>query len=144
NDLIVQEILLAKAKTLKLDVPQSELDAAYQDAQKNLPADAFQQEVTRRGLSAADMREGLRREMLTQKVIDQEVGAKIAVTDQEITDFFNANRAQFNLPEEAYHIAQIVITPVRDPQLANATGDDATTPAAATAKVQMLMERLKA
>ena len=36
------------------------------------------------------------------------------------------------------------MTPVREPQVANATGDDATTPQAAAAKVQMLMERLKA
>ena len=90
------------------------------------------------------MREGLRRELLTQKVIEQEVGSKVAVTDQEVSDFFNANRAQFNVPEEGYHLAQIVVTPVRDPQLANRTGDDAATPQAAEAKVQMLMERLKA
>jgi peptidyl-prolyl cis-trans isomerase SurA len=37
-----------------------------------------------------------------------------------------------------------VITPVRDPQVVNRTGDDATTPEAATAKVEMLMGRLKA
>jgi parvulin-like peptidyl-prolyl isomerase len=37
-----------------------------------------------------------------------------------------------------------VITPVREPQLVNGTGDDATTPEAAAAKVKMLMERLKA
>jgi peptidyl-prolyl cis-trans isomerase SurA len=40
-------------------------------------------------------------------------------------------------------VAQIVVTPVRDPQLANRSGDDAGTPEAATAKVAMLMERLK-
>src|SRR5204863_6908199 len=45
--------------------------------------------------------------------------------------------------EESYRIAQIVVTPVRDPQISNSTGDDATTPQAAAAKVQMLMERLK-
>jgi peptidyl-prolyl cis-trans isomerase SurA len=90
------------------------------------------------------MREGVRRELLAQKVIAQEVGSKIAVTDQEVTDFFNANRAQFNVAEEAYHIAQIVVTPVRDQQVANGTGDDAATPEAAAAKVRMLMERLKA
>ena len=36
------------------------------------------------------------------------------------------------------------MTPVRDPQVANGTGDDAATPQAAAAKMQMLMERLKA
>jgi peptidyl-prolyl cis-trans isomerase SurA len=143
NDMIVQEILLAKARALNLDVPQSELDTAFENAKKNIPDAEFQQELTARNVTAADMREGLRRELLTQKVIQQEVGAKIAVTDQEITDFFNANRAQFNLAEEAYHLAQIVVTPVRDAQPANATGDDATTPEAAAAKVRMLMERLK-
>ena len=33
----------------------------------------FQQELVQRGLTAADMREGLRRELLAQKVIEQEV-----------------------------------------------------------------------
>ena len=143
NDFIVQDILLAKAAELKLAVTDAELDAAYNDAKKNISDDAFQQEVTRRGLTAADMREGLRRELLSQKVIAQEVGSKITVTDKDVSDFFTANRAQFNLPEEAYHIAQIVVTPVRDGQVANRTGDDATTPQAAAAKVAMLMERLK-
>lgn len=144
NDMIVQHILLEKAAALKLDVAQKDLDAAYDNAKKNLTEDAFQQELKRRSLSAEDMREGLRRELLTQKVIEQEVGSKISVTDKEITDFFTANRAQFNVAEESYHIAQIVVTPVRDQQLANGTGDDATTPQAAAAKVRMLRERLKA
>jgi peptidyl-prolyl cis-trans isomerase SurA len=144
NDLIVQDILLAKAAALKLEVSPSELDTAYANAKKNLTDDAFRQELSRRNLTAEDMREGLRRQLLTEKVVDQEVGSKITVSEKEVTDFFTANRAQFNVAEEAYHIAQIVVTPVREPQLANATGDDAATPQAAAAKVRMLMERLKA
>jgi peptidyl-prolyl cis-trans isomerase SurA len=144
NDLIVQQILLAKAAALKVEVPQSELDTAYTNAKKNLSDEAFQQELARRHLSADDMREGLHRELVTQKVLEQEVGSKVTVGDKEVTDFFNANRAQFNVPEDSYRIAQIVVTPVRDQQIANGTGDDATTPEAAVAKVRMLMERLKA
>jgi peptidyl-prolyl cis-trans isomerase SurA len=144
DSLILQEILLAKARTLNLSVPATELDSAYADAKKNIPDETFQQELKQRGLTPEDMREGLRRELLSQKVIDQEVGSKIAVTDKEITDFFNANRSQFNVAEESYHLAQIIVTPVRDAQLTNSSGDDAATPQAAAAKVQMLMERLKA
>jgi parvulin-like peptidyl-prolyl isomerase len=66
----------------------------------------------------------------------------VNVSDQT-SPTFNANRAQFNRPEEAYRIAQIAITPVRDPQIANRSGDDATTPQEAAQKAQMLMERLK-
>jgi peptidyl-prolyl cis-trans isomerase SurA len=144
NDLIVQEILLARARALKIELPESELDAAYADARKNMPDEAYQQELTRRNLTAANMREGLRREVLTQKVIEREVTSKVAVTEQEITAFFNANRSQFNLAEESYHIAQIVVTPGRDAQVTNRARDDASTPEAATAKTRMLMGRLKA
>jgi len=144
NDMIVQDLLLAKAATLKLEVPESELETAYGNAKKNISDAEFQQEVSRRGLTPAEIRDGLRRELLTEKVINQEVVSKITVSDQEVSDFFNANRAQFNVAEESYHVAQIVVTPVRDARITNRTGDDAATPQAAVAKIQMLMERLKA
>jgi peptidyl-prolyl cis-trans isomerase SurA len=143
NELIIQDVLLAKAKSLKIEVPDSELDTAYADGRKNIPEETFTQELNRRNLTAADMREGLRRDMLAQKVIEREVLSKISITDQDINAFHAANRAQFNRPEDTYRIAQIVVTPVRDQQIGNRTGDDATTPQEAGAKAQMLMERLK-
>src|SRR5262245_18296376 len=144
EELIAEEILLAKARAQKIEVPESEVETAYGNAKKNIPDEQFQQELSRRNLTVSDMRDGLRRQLLAQKVIERDVTSKVAVTEQQITDFFNANRAQFNLPEDAFHLAQIVVTPVRDPQIANRTGDDATTPQAAAQKVSMLMERLKA
>jgi peptidyl-prolyl cis-trans isomerase SurA len=144
TDLIVQEILVEKARALKLDVPQAELDTAYTNAKKNISDEAFEEELKRRSLTAADMRDGLRRELLMQKVLEHEIGSKIVVSDREVSDYFDANRAQFNVAEEAYHIAQLVITPVREAQTTNQSGDDAATPQAAVAKVRMLMDRLKA
>jgi peptidyl-prolyl cis-trans isomerase SurA len=143
DDMIVETILVSRADQLKVTVPESDVDAALADAKKNIPDADFQQELTKRNLTEADMRESLRRQLIANKVIQQEVAGKITVTDQEVTSFFDANRAQFNLAEDAYHLAQIVVTPVREPQPANRTGDDAATPQAAAAKVQMVMERLK-
>jgi peptidyl-prolyl cis-trans isomerase SurA len=143
NELILQDILIAKAQALKIDVPQSELDAAFNERKQNLTDEQFQQELKKRNLSADDMREGLRRELLSKKLIDQEVVSKIAVSDQEVTDFYNANRAQFTVPEESYRLAQIVVTPERSAQPTNRTGNDATTAQEAAFKVRMIMERLK-
>jgi peptidyl-prolyl cis-trans isomerase SurA len=143
NDLIVQDLLLAKAGVLNVEVAESELEDAYKKAKENIADEAFQQELTKRGLTPADMREGLRRELLAQKVVEREVGSKIAVTEKEVNDFFLANRSQFNIAEEAYHIAQIVVTPVAEPPGVSTAADDATSPQAAAAKVQMLMEKLK-
>jgi peptidyl-prolyl cis-trans isomerase SurA len=144
DQVITQNILLAKANELKIVLPESELDAAFNDGKKNMPDEAFNKELSARQLTAADVREGLRRDLLARKVIEQEVTSKVTVTDQDIERFFQANKAQFNLPEEAFHLAQIVVTPIKDTGLNNRTGDDATTVQAAAAKVQMLMERLKA
>jgi parvulin-like peptidyl-prolyl isomerase len=144
DDRIVEELLVAQAGTLKIEVPQAELDTAESNAKKDIPADAYEQELKQRNLTAADMRDGLRRQLVVQKVIQQEVGDKVAVSDQEIADFFNANRAQFNLAEESYRLAQIVVTPVREAQAVNRTGNDASTAQEAGAKVQMLMQQLKA
>jgi parvulin-like peptidyl-prolyl isomerase len=140
---ITGDILLAKAKELNVDVPQTELDAAFNDAKNNVADDAFNKELAARNLTAADVREQLRRDLVARKLIDREVTAKISVTDKDIADFFEANKAQFNLNEDAFHIAQIIVTAGKDSEINNRTGDDATTPQAAAAKVQMLMERLK-
>jgi peptidyl-prolyl cis-trans isomerase SurA len=141
---IIEDIILAKARELKIELPDSELDAAFNDQKKGIGDDAFNKELATRKLTAADVRESLRRDLTTRKVFDKEVTSKIAVTDKDINDFFQANRAQFNLTEEAYHLVQIVVTPVKEAQIANRTGDDAASPQAAAAKAQMLMERLKA
>ena len=124
-------------------MPASEIDAAYTEGKKNLTDAAFEAELKKRNLTAADMREGVRRELVAKKLVDQEVVAKVAVTDQEVNDFFNANRAQFTVAEESYRVAQIVITPVRAPQQTNRTGNDATNPQEAAFKVRMIMERLQ-
>ena len=143
DDLILEEILLAKARQQNITVADPEIDNAFNDMKKNVPDAQFQQQLAQRNLTVADMRESVRRQLLTQKLIERDVAAKIAISDQQVVDFFNANRSQFNLPEDAFHLAQIVVTPARDAQIANRTGDDAATQQAANAKVAMLMDRLK-
>ena len=144
NEMIVQEIVIARARELKIEVPDSELDAAYNDAKKNMSEEAFEQELKKRNLTTADMREGLRRELMAKKLIEREVTAKVTVTDQEVNDFYNANKAQFTVAEEAYRIAQIIVTPESAGRPTNRTGNDASTPQEAAFKVRMIMERLKA
>lgn len=143
NEMIVQDILVAKAAALKVEVPDAELNTAFDQIKKDVPPEQFQQELSRRQVTEADMRESLRRELVVQKLLEKEVTAKATVSDREISDFFEANKAQFNFPEESYHLAQIVVTPVPDQGLNNRSGNDAATPEQANQKVQVLMERLK-
>ena len=144
NEMIVQELLLEKARELKIELSATEIDNAYAEAKKNITDEQFQKELASRNLTPADMRETLSRDMLANKVIEREVTSKIAVTEDDIKTFYEANKAGFNRPEDAVHIAQIVITPTRENQQVNRSGNDAATPQEAQAKAQMLFERLKA
>jgi len=58
----------------------------------------------------------LRRSLTVEKVINKEVTSKINVSDQDITDYYNAHKAEFNLIEPQYHLAQIFVTPTPNPQ----------------------------
>jgi peptidyl-prolyl cis-trans isomerase SurA len=89
-----------------------------------------------------DLKNDIRQQLSIQKVINHEVVAKITVTDQDVQDFYNQNRAQFNVTEPQYRIAQIVVTPHKDPGLRNRKNDDATTDAEAKRKVAALDQQL--
>ena len=144
SEAIVQQMLLGKARELKIEASDTELDNAFNEGKKNITEDQFQKELATRNLTPADMRESLRRDLLANKVIEREVTSKIIVTDEDIKNFYEANKASFNRPEDAVHIAQITVTPTRAPEQINRSGNDAGTPQEALAKAQMLMERLKA
>jgi peptidyl-prolyl cis-trans isomerase SurA len=142
DELIAEDLLLAKARALKLEIPDKDVDEAFNATKGTMSDQAIEEELKRRNLTTADVREGLRRDLLARKVLQQEVVDKVQVTDAAVTEFFNANRAQFNLPENSYRLAQIVVTPVRDQQPARA-GDDASTPQEAQTKAAGLMRRLQ-
>lgn len=144
DELILQELLLERARALQLAVTDAELAEAQKERWGGIPEAELKAELGRRTLTEDDLREALRRELLAQKVLAQQVEARVAVGDEEIHAFFETNRAQFNLAEEAYHLAQIVVTPARETQRVNRTGDDAGTPQEAQAKTERLIERLKA
>ncbi len=144
DELITQEVLGARARALNLQVTDAEVDNALAERRRSLSDEVFQQQLSQRGLSVDDIKWGIRRELLAQKAIDQEVSGKVSVTDEMVTAYFNAHRDQFNFPERQYHLAQIVITPVRDPQLRNRMNDDAGSAAEVQQKATMLADRLRA
>ena len=93
-------------------------------------------------MSVDDLKRDLRRQLSIQKLLNREVVAKISITDQDVAEFYNANKAQFNVAEPQFRIAQIVVTPRKEPQIRNRKNDDATNEAEAQRKVKMLMDRL--
>ena len=144
DELVTQDILLQRAREAGAEATDVEIDNALAEQKRSLSDEDFQRQLADRGLTVDDVRQGLRREISAQKLIEQEVSSKISVSDQDVAEFYNANRDQFNLTEPHYRLAQILITPQRDPALQNRLNDDAATADEAKRKADMLTQRLQA
>jgi peptidyl-prolyl cis-trans isomerase SurA len=142
DELINNEILIERAKKLNLEASDGEVEDKFTELKSPYTEDEFQRQLKERGVSVDDLKRDLRRQLSIQKLLNREVVAKISITDQDVADFYNANKAQFNVAEPQYRIAQIVVTPRKDPQIRNRKNDDATNEAEAQRKIKMLMDRL--
>jgi peptidyl-prolyl cis-trans isomerase SurA len=142
EELINNEILLERAKKLNLEASDGEVEDKFTELKSPYTEDEFQRQLKGGGVSVDDLKRDLRRQLSITKLMNREVVAKIAITDQDVADFYNTNKAQFNVAEPQYRIAQIVVTPRKEPQLRNRKNDDATNEAEAQRKVKMLMDRL--
>jgi len=142
DELINNEILLERAKKLNLEASDGEVEDKFTELKSPYTEDEFQRRLKEQNVSVDDLKSDLRRQQSIQKLLNREVVAKITITDQDVTDFYNANRAQFNVAEPQYHISQILVTPRKEPQIRNRKNDDATNEAEAQRKVKMLTDRL--
>jgi peptidyl-prolyl cis-trans isomerase SurA len=142
DELINNEILLDRAKKLNLDATDGEVEDKFTELKAPYTEEEFQRRLKEQGMTVDDLKQDLRRQLSIQKLLNREVVAKISIIDQEVSDFYNANKAQFNVAETTYHLAQIKVTPRKDPQIRNRKNDDATNEAEAQRKIKMLTDRL--
>ena len=91
----------------------------------------------------ADLRTQIRRELSIQKLMNKEIGSHISISDADVTAFYNANRASFNLAESKVRLAQILVTPTPSSNVNNLKNDKAQNESQAKNKIQMLQLRLK-
>lgn len=142
DELIINEILLERAKKLSLEASDGEVEDKFTELKSPYTEEEFQKQLKERGQTVQDFKNDLRSQLSMQKLMNREVVAKISITDQDIKDFYEQNRAEFNVPEPLYRVAQIVVTPFKDPFIRNRKNDDATNDAEAKRKLAMLMDRL--
>jgi peptidyl-prolyl cis-trans isomerase SurA len=144
DELINSDILLDRATKMNLIASDAEVEDKFTESKSPYTEEEFQKKLKDSGLTVDDLKSDLRRQLSIDKLLNREVVAKISITDQDIADFYNANRSQFNLAENQYHIARIVVTPRPDPTVHNRKSDKASDEAEAGRKVVMLEKQLQA
>jgi peptidyl-prolyl cis-trans isomerase SurA len=142
DELVNNEILLQLAQKQNLVASDGEVEDKFTEAKSPYTEDEFQRQLKERGLTVDDFKQDIRRTLSINKLVNREVVAKISITDQDVADFYNQNRAQFNVAETQYRVAQIVVTPRKDPQIRNRKNDDATSEPEAKRKIAALKQQL--
>jgi peptidyl-prolyl cis-trans isomerase SurA len=144
EELINSEILLQRAAKMNLTASDAEVESRFEEAKSPLTEEEFQQKLKESGLTIDDFKSEIRRQLSIQKLLNREVAAKISVTDQDVADFYDQNKSQFDLPEPQYHVAEIVITPNPSPTVHNRKNDKAVNAVSASQKATMLAQKLSA
>ena len=142
DELINNEILAERARKLGLEASDGEVEDKFTELKSPYTEEEFQKQLKDRGISVADQKQALRRQISIQKLINREVLSKITITDQDVAEFYNANPAQFNVAEPQYHLAQILVTPVKDAQIRNRKNSDAVTDIQAQQKAAALLKEV--
>src|SRR5579863_4012579 len=141
HQMIDDEILMRRAEKLGLLATDEEVDRKYNEIKSPFTQEEFDKRLQEKKITVADFKRDIRRSITVEKVMNKEVSSKINVTDQDISDYYNAHKSEFNLIEPQYHLAQIVVTSAPNPQAQN-QNDKAQNEAEARKKIQMIENRL--
>ena len=141
KELIDNEILMQRAEKLGLLATDDEVNAKLAEIKAPFSQEDFDKRMAARGITLADFKADLRRSITVEKVLNKEVTSKINITDDDITSYYNEHKAEFNLIEQQYHLAQILVTTQPNPQARN-VANKAQNDAEARKKIQMIENRL--
>jgi peptidyl-prolyl cis-trans isomerase SurA len=142
KELVDNEILMRRAEKLGLLATDEEVDSKLNEIKSPYTKEQFEARLREKKITVDDFKRDLRRSLTVDKVLNKEITSKINVTDQDITNYYNAHKAEFNLIEPQYHVARILVTTSPNPQVHNLKNDKAQTEVDARKKIQMIMNRL--
>jgi len=143
GNLITNEIMLQRAERLGLTAVDADIDTEYNKLKAPYTKEEFEKKLQERHMTADDLKAQIRRELTVSKLINKEITSHITITDADVANFYNTNKAMFNLPEPRIHMAQILVTPYPDPNVRNLKSSKAQNDAQARAKIMDIQARLQ-
>lgn len=141
--LIDNEILLQRAEKLGLMAVDADVETKFNELKAPYTKEEFERQLRSQKMTAEDLRYRLRRDLSIQKLLNKEITSHITITDSDVANFYNANKASFNFAEPQVHMAQIMVTPTPDPNVRNLKNDKARSEEQAKQKIQNIETRLR-
>ncbi len=142
RQLIDDEILQQRAAKLNVVASDEDVNAKLLEIKALSTQEEFDKQLKQRNETLEDFKRDLRRQLTTTKLLNKEIESKINITDGEISGYYEAHKAEFNLIEPRYNIARIAVTSTPSPKTANLQNNKASGDADAKKKIQTLHQKL--
>lgn len=120
REMVDETLLVAMARRDSIELGRGELEAELERRVRALreqhgSQEALDRAVAAEGLTVEDLRDiyrdDIERRLLAEKVVRQEVHARIDVTWREVEEYYEENAAEVARLPEAYQVAGILVTP---------------------------------
>jgi len=111
RDLIDQQLLLQKGNELGINV-DTEVVKRLDELRKQMHADSMEdleKAAQSQGVSFEEFKQNMKNSLMTQKVIGQEVGGHITVSQQDVQQFYDQHKADMERPEQV-RLSEILIS----------------------------------
>jgi peptidyl-prolyl cis-trans isomerase SurA len=147
RDLVDQQLLLQKGDDMGITA-ETDLVKRLDEIRKQMSLatmDDLAKAAQSQGVSYEEFKENLRENIITQKVIQQDVGSKITITPAEIHKYYTDHRADMEQPEQV-RLSEILVStqpsPTEDPKTAASISDEQRV-ATAQAKANQLYDQIE-
>ena len=137
DSLIDERVILSLARESGMRIDDTEVDRAMQSiaAQNQLSLDGLRSRLAAEGIDFGRFRANVREQMMVERLREREVIRRIAISDDEIDQFLQRQRAARG-GEVEINLAQIMVTVPE--------GADAATLAARRARIEAALARVRA
>jgi peptidyl-prolyl cis-trans isomerase SurA len=112
RDLVDQQLLLDKGKDLEI-TGDTELVKQLDQMRKDMKLDSLEdleKEATKQGVSWEDFKQNMRNQIITRKVIGEEVSSHLSVTKEEEQKFYDEHKSEMEQPE-FIRLSEILVAP---------------------------------
>jgi peptidyl-prolyl cis-trans isomerase SurA len=153
RDLIDQQLLLQKGKDLGI-TGDTELIKRLDEMRKQMnlaSMEELEKAAEAQGISYEEFKQNTRNQIITQRVIGQEVGSHMALNKDEVKKFYEEHKAEMEQPEQI-RLSELLIAPAKAASapapeatatpMAPPPTDDEAALAAAQAKAQALLDQI--
>lgn len=126
RDQIDQQLLIQKADQLNISA-DTEVVKRLDEIRKQMKAESMEdveKAAQAQGVSFEEFKQNLKNSIVTQRVIGDEVGSHINVTQQEIQQYYDQHKSEMERPEQV-RLSEILVSTQKAAPVKTAKGDTA-------------------